>query len=82
MNDFNITDDAATVNRLSAQRDDIYDWVVSRFRHFMENDEIDNAMSLADEFFEWMDPENMENEVTTFFDEEELLRLYMSMEEE
>jgi len=82
MNDFNITDDAATVNRLSAQRDDIYDWVVTRFRHFMENDEIDNAMSLADEFFEWMDPENMENEVTTFFDEEELLRLYMSMEEE
>tara|TARA_B100000902_G_scaffold247016_1_gene233793 strand:- start:936 stop:1184 length:249 start_codon:yes stop_codon:yes gene_type:complete len=82
MNDFNITDDAATVNRLSAQRDDIYDWVVTRFRHFMENDEIDNAMSLADEFFEWMDPDNMEDEVTTFYNEEELLRLYMSMEEE
>jgi hypothetical protein len=82
MNNFNITDDSATVDRLSQQRDDIYDWVVERFRYFMERDEIDNAMALADEFYEWMDPDGMENEVTSFYNEEELLRLYMSLPEE
>jgi hypothetical protein len=82
MNNFNITDDSATVDRLSQQRDDIYDWVVERFRYFMEHDEIDNAMALADEFYEWMDPDGMENEVTSFYNEEELLRLYMSLPEE
>jgi hypothetical protein len=82
MNNYNITDDAATVDRLSQQRDDIYDWVVERFRYFMEHDEIDNAMALADEFYEWMDPDGMENEVTSFYNEEELLRLYMSLPEE
>ena len=81
MNNFNITDDSATVERLSQQRDDIYDWVVSRFRYFMERDEIDNAMALADEFFEWMDPDGMEKEETAFYNEEELLRLYMSLPE-
>lgn len=81
MNNFNITDDSATVERLSQQRDDIYDWVVSRFRYFMERDEIDNALALADEFFEWMDPDGMEKEETAFYNEEELLRLYMSLPE-
>jgi glycogen debranching enzyme len=82
MNNYNMTNDAATVDRLSQQRDDIYDWVVERFRYFMEHDEIDNAMALADEFYEWMDPDGMENEVTSFYNEEELLRLYMSLPEE
>lgn len=81
MNNFNITNDSTTVERLSRQRDDIYDWVVSRFRYFMERDEIDNAMALADEFFEWMDPDGMEKEETAFYNEEELLRLYMSLPE-
>jgi len=76
-----MTNDSATVDRLSQQRDDIYDWVVERFRYFMEHDEIDNAMALADEFYEWMDPDGMENEVTSFYNEEELLRLYMSLPE-
>jgi hypothetical protein len=81
MNNFNITDDSATVDRLSQQRDDIYDWVVERFRYFMEHDEIDNAMALADEFYEWMDPDGMDKEETAFYNEEELLRLYMSLPE-
>jgi hypothetical protein len=81
MNNFNITDDSATVDRLSQQRDDIYDWVVERFRYFMERDEIDNAMALADEFYEWMDPDGMDKEETAFYNEEELLRLYMSLPE-
>jgi len=81
MNNFNITDDSATVDRLSQQRDDIYDWCVERFRYFMERDEIDNAMALADEFYEWMDPDGMDKEETAFYNEEELLRLYMSLPE-
>ena len=81
MNNFNITDDSAIVDRLSQQRDDIYDWVVERFRYFMERDEIDNAMALADEFYEWMDPDGMDKEETAFYNEEELLRLYMSLPE-
>jgi hypothetical protein len=81
MNNYNMTNDAATVERLSQQRDDIYDWVVERFRYHMANDNIDEALALADEFYEWMDPDGMENEVTSFYNEEELLRLYMSLPE-
>ena len=69
------------VERLSAQRDDIYDYVVDRFRVHMANEDIDSAMALADEFYEWMDPNQLEDEVTAFFNEEELLRLYMSLPE-
>ena len=46
MNSFNYTDDAATVARMSEQRDAIYDYVVDRFRHHMANDDIDSAMDL------------------------------------
>ena len=38
-------------------------------------------MALADEFYEWMDPNQLEEEVTAFYNEEELLRLYMSLPE-
>ena len=51
MSNYKITVDPATVDRLAEQRDDIYDWCVERFRYFMANDEIDNALALADEFF-------------------------------
>ena len=78
MNSFNYTDDSSTVERLSEQRDAIYDYVVSQFRVHMSNDDIDSAMALADEFYEWMDPEQLEDEVTAFFDEHELRALYMS----
>ncbi len=81
MNNFNYTDDAATVERMSEQRDAIYDYVVDMFRHHMANDDIDSAMALADEFYEWMDPNQLEEEVTAFYNEEELLRLYMSLPE-
>ena len=66
------------VQRLSSQRDDIYDYVVDRFRVHMNNDDIDSAMALADEFYEWMDPNQLEEEVTAFFDEHELRNLYQS----
>ena len=73
-----MNNDQGTVERLSQQRDDIYEYVVGMFRVHMENDDIDNAMALADEFYEWMDPDQLEDEVTAFFDEHELRNLYQS----
>ena len=81
MSNYKITDDSATVDRLSQQRDDIYDWCVERFRYHMANDNIDEALALADEFFEWMDPDNAEKEETAFYNEDELLNLYLSLPE-
>ena len=75
MSNFNYTDDASTTERLSEQRDEIYEYVVGQFRVHMSNDDIDSAMALADEFFEWMDPDQMEKEVTAFYDEHELRNL-------
>ena len=81
-NSFSYTNDSATVDRLSQQRDDIYDWCVERFRYFMERDEIDNAMALADEFFEWMDPDQLENEPTFFINENELKERFLELTED
>ena len=81
MSNYNITDDSATVDRLSQQRDDIYDWCVERFRYHTANDNIDDALALADEFFEWMDPDGMEKEETAFYNEDDLLNLYLSLPE-
>ena len=79
MSNFNYTDDSSTTERLSEQRDDIYEYVVGMFRIHMQNDDIDSAMALADEFYEWMDPDQLEDEVTAFFDEHELRNLYHSI---
>lgn len=65
--------------RLSYQRDLIYDYVVEMFRHHMANDDIDNAMALADEFYEWMDPNQLEDEETHYYNEEELFALFLSL---
>ena len=75
---YQMNNDQGTVERLSQQRDDIYEYVVAQFRVHMSNDDIDSAMALADEFYEWMDPNQLEEEVTAFFDEHELRNLYMS----
>ncbi len=72
MNNFYYTHDDATTERISAQRDDIYEGVVAQFRVLMANDMIDEALALADEFFEWMDPDQLENEPTVFYNEHEL----------
>ena len=54
--------------RISQQRDSIYDWVVERFKVLMAEERIDDALYLADEFFEWMDPNQLEQEETLFSD--------------
>lgn len=66
--------------RISEQRDDISEWAIARFRELMEEDRIDDAISFADEWFEWLDPENYESEETLFYDEQDLIALYVSME--
>ena len=81
MNNFNYTDDTATVERLSEQRDAIYEHVVDMFRVHMQNDDIDSAMALADEFYEWMDPEQLEDEPTFFVNEHELQQLFIERTE-
>ncbi len=77
---YSYTDNKDITERLSQQRDDIYDYVVERFRHHMANEDIDSALALADEFFEWMDPDNMEKEETAFYNEDDLLNLYLSLQ--
>jgi hypothetical protein len=60
------------VERLSAQRDDIYDWCCERFKELLANDDHASALALADEFFEWLDPEQMDDEETLYTDYDEL----------
>ena len=64
------------VQRLSYQRDLIYDWCTDRFKELMQVDDTDSALAIADEFFEWLDPDQMEEEETLYYNEEELLELY------
>ena len=64
------------VQRLSYQRDLVYDYCCERFKELMQLDDHDSALALADEFFEWLDPEQMEQEETLYHNEEELLELY------
>ena len=81
MSNFFQNADAATTERISAQRDDIYEGVVSQFRALMANEQIDDALALADEFFEWMDPNQLEDEETIYFNENELKALYSEITE-
>ena len=64
------------VQRLSYQRDLVYDYCCERFKELMQLDDHESALALADEFYEWLDPEQMEQEETLYYNEEELLELY------
>ena len=67
--------DIQTTKRLSAQCDDIYDWCCDRFKVLMATEDHDSALALADEFFEWLDPEQMDEEQTLYCDYDELRQL-------
>ena len=73
--------DEETTARISQQRDTIYDWCIDRFKDHMSNNDIDSALALADEFFEWMNPDQLEEEPTIFFHEQELQRRYLEITE-
>jgi len=64
------------VQRLSYQRDLVYDYCCERFKELIAEDRHEDALSIADEFFEWLDPDQMEEEETMYFNEEELLEVY------
>ena len=66
---------------ISARRDDIYEWATGRFKQLMSEDRIDDALALADEFFEWLDPEQLHTEETLFYDEEALQQHFIELTE-
>lgn len=68
-----------TEYRLSRQRDAIYDAVCDRFKELMKAENIDGALALADEFFEWMDPEQLHDEETVYYNANELEELYAQL---
>ena len=64
---------------ISQRRDDIYEWVVSRFKTLMAEERVDDALCFADEYFEWLDPNQLDDEETLFFDANELKALYQEL---
>ncbi len=66
---------------ISARRDDIYEWATDRFKQLMSEDRIDDALALADEFFEWLDPEQLHSEETLFYNEEQLQQYFIELTE-
>ena len=81
MKDYWFTTDEETTARISEQRDNIYDYVIDRFKDLISNNDLNDALAMADEFFEWMNPDMLENEPTIFFHEEELRRRYLEITE-
>ncbi len=81
MKDYWFTTDEETTARISEQRDNIYDYVIDRFKDLISNNDMNDALCLADEFFEWMNPEMLENEPTIFFHSDELRRRYLEITE-
>ena len=66
---------------ISARRDDIYEWATNRFKQLMTEDRLDDALALADEFFEWLDPEQLHSEETLFYNEEQLQQYFIELTE-
>tara|TARA_B100001989_G_scaffold237645_1_gene200467 strand:- start:599 stop:826 length:228 start_codon:yes stop_codon:yes gene_type:complete len=62
--------------RISQQRDAICENMVEKFREHMRTPNIDDGMALADEFFEWLNPDMLDNEQTSFYNEHELQERY------
>ena len=68
--------------RHSYQRDLVYDWCTDSFKELMVEEDHDSALAIADEFFEWLDPDQMDEEETLYYNEEELLQLYAQLTSE
>ena len=79
MKDYWFTTDEETTARISEQRDNIYDYVIDRFKHLISNNDLNDALCLADEFFEWLHPVLMQREETLYSDETELRRAYIEL---
>lgn len=63
--------------RMSKQMDNILKNRERRFLFLTKKDRVDDAIAVADEFYEWLAPEHADDEdLILFYDEEELLELY------
>ena len=69
-------EDRSTLNDVRAN---LILWVVERFRYLRAEGRESDALCFADEWFEWLSPDDYINESTLFFDEDELNELYESV---
>ena len=69
------------VARLSEIRDNQCDTNIDRFRQLMSEERINDAMALADEWFEWLHPDMADKEQTVYSHESELRRAYLKLTE-
>ena len=62
---------------VSRQIDTILKNRYRRFRYLMRNDRMEDAMAIADEFFEWFNPEfEMNEDVISYYCTDELEEMY------
>ena len=52
--------------RISKQRDDIMDIMTIKFKEHIANNDMNRAMALADEYFEWLHPDIAMHEDTLY----------------
>ena len=62
--------------RINLHRDTSYVWWVERFKHLMAENRVEDALSLADEFYEWLDGDLLYNESTYYSHYDELREEY------
>lgn len=63
--------------KLSQQMEKIIDNRYRRFMHLTRKDRVDDAIAIADEFYEWFAPEHEDDEdLILYYDAEELNALY------
>ena len=65
--------------KLNVVRSDLILWIVERFRYLRAENRESDALCFADEWFEWLSPDDYINESTLFFDTDELKELYESI---
>ena len=56
--------------------------MIERFKELISEDRLDDAFSIADEWFEWLHPSMAETEQTLYSHEEELKRIYSRLTED
>tara|TARA_B100001250_G_scaffold170910_1_gene147186 strand:+ start:210 stop:461 length:252 start_codon:yes stop_codon:yes gene_type:complete len=71
--------DDEDVLKLNTVRSDLVLWIVERFQYLRAEGRECDALDFADEWFEWLSPDDYINESTLFFNENELKELYESI---
>ena len=64
-------------NSVSSQVDTILKNRCRRFRYLMRNNRMEDAFAVADEFFEWFNPEmELDEDVISYYCDDELQDMY------